>query len=127
MKFLHSITRALRRLVPALGCALTLGACTTWVEAPPPAPAALTEFSGPIRVIRNDGFAVVLRDAYVRGDTLYGYPPGADTRMAVALQDVRGTRRQELDPLRGFGVLAVGAVVAFGVYAFGTILPIGGS
>jgi hypothetical protein len=127
LRSLDSTTRAFRRTTLALSCALALGACTAWVETPPPAPSPLNEISGPIRIIRDDGFAVVLHDPYVRGDTLYGYPPGTRTRMAVALKDVRTTRRREFDPLRGFGALAVGAVVAFGLYAFGTFVPVGGN
>lgn len=123
MRSVESTIRACRRIIPALGCALALGACTTWVEAP--APATVDQVSAPLRIIRNDGFAVVLHDAYVKGETLYGHHSGAP--LAIPLREVKATRRRELDPFRGFGVLAVGAVVAFGVYAFATIIPIGGS
>jgi hypothetical protein len=120
MKSIGSITRTMRRVVPALACALALGACTTWIEAPPPGPSALNEISGPIRVVRPDGFSVVLRDAYVTGDTLYGYPSGTGiktgTRMAVPLRDVVATQRHEMDPLRSLGALAVGAAATFGTY-----------
>ena len=92
MKLLHSITRAFRRIVPVLGCAFALGACTTWIETPPPTPTAIREFDGPVRITRPDGFSVVLRDAYVTGDTLYGYHSG--TRMAVPLRDVVTTHRR---------------------------------
>ncbi|HEU4560067.1 MAG TPA: hypothetical protein VFS20_19610 [Longimicrobium sp.] len=114
MCFLESITRTFRRMVPALGCALALGACTTWIEAPSPAPARRHEFSGPVRITRSDGFSVVLNPAYVTGDTLYGYTGG--NRIAVPLQDVRTTHRRELDPLRSIGAAAVGAAAAFGAY-----------
>ncbi|HEU4560068.1 MAG TPA: hypothetical protein VFS20_19615 [Longimicrobium sp.] len=127
MRSLDSMTRTFRRAILALGCGLALGACTTWVEAPTPAPApdALRKFSSTIRVVQHDGSSVRLRNAYVTGDTPYGHHSGAS--MAIPLHEVRATRRRELDPFRGFGVLAVGAVVAFGVYVFGTIIPVGGS
>ena len=109
------ITRAIRRMTLALGCVFALGACTTWREAPPPAPAALHEFTGPVHVIRHGGaFSLVLRDAYVKGDTLYGY--SAKTLMVVALRDVQAIRRQKIEPLRTAGAMAVGAVVALGAF-----------
>ncbi|HEU4560070.1 MAG TPA: hypothetical protein VFS20_19625 [Longimicrobium sp.] len=114
MKFLDSITRAMRRIAPVLGCALVLSACSTWVEAPPPGPSPLNEISGPIRVVRPDGFSMVLRDAYVAGDTLYGYHE--ETRMAVPLGEVVTTHRREVDPLRSLGAAAVGAAAAFGAF-----------
>ncbi len=116
MKSLDSITRAFRRIIPMLGCAFALGACTTWVAAPPPGPSALNEISGPIRVVRPDGFSVELRDAYVTGDTLYGYPPGMGGRMAVPLREVVATQRREVDPIRSLGAAAAGAAAAFGAY-----------
>lgn len=97
MRSLHSITRAFRRIVLALGCALALGACTTWTEAPPPAPSARREISGPVRVVRPDGASVVLHDAYVAGDTLCGFRSG--TRMAVPLQSLQAIQRREVDSL----------------------------
>lgn len=114
MKSLDSITRAMHRITPVLGCALVLNACSTWVEAPPPGPSPLNEISGPIRVVRPDGFSVVLRDAYVAGDTLYGYHE--ETRMAVPLGDVVTTHRREVDALRSLGAVAVGAAAAFGAF-----------
>lgn len=125
MCFLKPITRAFRRIAPALGCALALGACTTWVEAPSPAPAALHEFSGPVRITRSNGFWEVLNPAYVTGDTLYGYTGG--NRIAVPLQDVRTTHRRELDPLRSIGAAAVGAVAAFGAYVVMVLYTYGNS
>ncbi len=117
MKSLDSITRAFRRIALALGCALALGACTTWREAPPPAPAALREFDGPVRVIRHDGFSTELRDAYVRGDTLYGYD--SKTRVAMPLRDVKAMETRKLDALR-----SIGAGVAYTVAALGALMVV---
>ncbi len=114
MKSLDSITRAFHRIIPMLGCALALGACNTWVATPTPAPAALREFDGPVRITRPDGFSVVLNSAYVTGDTLYGYHSG--TRMAVPLRNVKATHRQDVDPLRSIGAAALGAAAVFGAY-----------
>jgi hypothetical protein len=127
MRTLDSITRTIRRTTLALGCAFALGACTTWREAPPPGPSTLDEISGPIRVVRPDGFSVELRDAYVTGDTLYGYPPGTGPRIAVPLRDVVTTQRREVDPLRSLGALAAGAAAAFGTYVLMMIYAYSGA
>ncbi|HEU4560072.1 MAG TPA: hypothetical protein VFS20_19635 [Longimicrobium sp.] len=101
----------MRRMIPALGCALALGACTSWAQAPAPAPAALHEFEGPVEVVRHDRFSLLLHDAYVKGDTLYGDRAG--TRMAVALRDVKAIRRQKVEPLQTAGAVVGATVAAF--------------
>jgi hypothetical protein len=126
MRFLEFIPRATSRT--ALGCLIALSACTTWEGAPPPppAPSARDEIRGPIRVVRADGFAVVLHDAHVTGDTLYGYREGTGTRMAVPLPEVVTTQRRRIDPLRSLGALAAGAAVVLGAGALLVIHYLGG-
>lgn len=122
MRSVEFIIRTFRRTTLALGCAFALGACTTWVEAPTPAPAALHEFPGPVEVIRHGTFSLLLRDAYVKGDTLYGTRAG--TRMAVALHDVKAIRRQKSEPLQTFGAVvgvAAAALVTLVVVALYTV------
>ncbi|HEU4560071.1 MAG TPA: hypothetical protein VFS20_19630 [Longimicrobium sp.] len=119
MKALHSITRAMRRILLALVCALALGACTTWRERPTPAPATLREFTGPVHVIRHGTYSLVLRDACVKGDTLYGYSDR--TRMAVALRDVRAIRRKRIEPIRSVAAGVVGAAVTWATLVFYTL------
>ncbi|HEU4560069.1 MAG TPA: hypothetical protein VFS20_19620 [Longimicrobium sp.] len=115
MRTLDSVTRAIRRTLLALGCALALGACTTWTELPMPSPATLRELGGPVRVIRHDGYSMELRDVAVRGDTLYGYQ--AETRVAVPLHELKTMEKRYIDPVR-----TVGAGVIYGVAAFGTLI-----
>ena len=113
MRLPDCVTRVLRRILPVLGCALALGACTSWAEVPTPAPAARHEVAGPVRVTRHDGVSLTLRDPYVKGDTLYGND--SEIRTAVALRDVKAIRRREVHALRSAGMVAV--VVAAGVGA----------
>ena len=117
MRSVESIIRTFRRTTVALGCVVALGACTTWRETPIPAPAALHELTGPVHVIRNNTFSLVLRDAYVKGDTLYGY--SGRTRMAVALRDVQAIRRQKSEPLQ-----TIGAVVGVTAAALVTLVVV---
>lgn len=114
MRTLNSITAAIHRTTLALGCVVALGACTSWRETPAPAPTAPHEFTGPVHVIRHGTFSLVLRDAHVKGDTLYGY--SANTRMAVALSDVQAIRQQGQSALQMVGTVALGAAAAFGAY-----------
>ena len=109
MSSLASITRAMRCMMLAMGCALAPGACTSWIETPPPGPSALHEFAGPVEVVRHGTFSLLLRDAYVKGDTLYGDRAG--TR--VALRGVKAIRRQKSEPLQSLGAVAGVALVAF--------------
>lgn len=121
MRSLDSITRAFRRATLALGCALALGACATWVEAPTPAPApdALRKLSSAVRVVQHDGSSVQLRNAYVRGDTLYGY--SSETRVAVPLREVAAILRKETELERSSGALAASARVVLTTLLVGIV------
>lgn len=103
----------------ALACALTLGACTTWAEAPNPSPFSTHVNPGPVRIVRNDGFSVVAEDVSVRNDSVVGHEQGHDDRLiAVALADVKTTQQPSMDPARSLGVALVSAAAAFGAYCY---------
>jgi len=113
------ITRTVRRSMVALGSALLLGACTTWTEAPNPSPFSSRVIRGPLRIVRNDGFSIVLEDVSVRNDSVVGHEAGDDAALvAVALSDVRRTQSQQVEPVKSLGVLLVGAAAAFGAYVY---------
>lgn len=113
------ITRTLRRSIAALGCALLLGGCTTWAEAPNLGPSSTAVVKGPLRIMRADGFWIEMEDVSVRNDSLVGHKAGNDwLPVAVALSDVKMTQRQDVDPLASVGVALVAVAAGFGAYVY---------
>lgn len=91
-----------------------LAGCTSWrVASTPPAQftAGSTEL---VRVVRRNGTEVTLREAQVRGDTLYGTPsPVPGQRLAIPLSDVRTIEVRQGDTAKTVGlVVGVTAAVA---------------
>jgi hypothetical protein len=119
MKFIPSKLRTLSRAVLALGCVVSLGACTMWAEVARPMPADHREFTIPVQLTRYDGYSVVLEHAVIAGDSIIGDRQGTVShRMAVPLSDVQTMRRQEVDPAKSLGLLALSAAAAFGGYVY---------
>jgi len=98
--------------VPLLACSL-LGACTTWRSRPVSEPGAAAFVAKQARVTRADGTALVLADAQVRGDSLWG-TAARGARVAVALRDVRRVEVRRPNEL-GTAILATFAAAAVAV------------
>lgn len=114
-----SLLPAVRRAGAALACALMLGGCSTWAEAPNPSPYSTRVIRGPLRIVRTDGFSVVAEDVSVRNDSVVGHEAGRDDRLiAVALADVKRTEAQSVDPLASIGVALVGVAAGFGAFVY---------
>src|SRR4051794_29802343 len=97
----NRFTRAVRRSVAAMGCALLLGGCTVWEEQMSLTPAASRSI-GSVRLTRPDGSTMVLEDAAVEGDSIVGTRPQTTWRAAVAVADVKKTEVQRVDPASTF-------------------------
>jgi len=111
--------RVVRRMALALGCALSLGACTGWMETSNPSPYSARVVRGPLRIVRTDGFAIVAEDVSVRNDSVVGHEAGHDDHLiAVALADIRVTQTQEVEPAKSLGMIALTAAAAFGGYVY---------
>ncbi|HET7464158.1 MAG TPA: hypothetical protein VFJ82_23070 [Longimicrobium sp.] len=93
----NRLTRAVHRSIAALGCALLLGACTTWSEQSSPTP-AMSRPVKHVRLTRTDGTVVMLEEASVQGDSIVGTPPLTTGRAAVALADVKKAEIRRIDP-----------------------------
>lgn len=86
--------------------------CATWHPQATPSPRSNKAFDHRVRVVRKDHSEVVLREAYVVGDSLVGR---ADTaRVAVALSDIDRLDQRELSFVRTGGLLFGLAAVAVG-------------
>ena len=107
----NRFTRAGRRLVVALSCALMLCACTMWEEQAFPAPTANRPIKT-VRLTRTDGTTVVLENAMVRDDSIVGRR-GLALGYAVALADVKKTEIQHIDPAATFWTGAIGLAAGF--------------
>lgn len=93
----NRISRTVRLMAVALGCALPLGGCVSWEKQPSPAPAR-SGFVKRVRLTQTDGTVVVLEDAIVQGDSIVGTRPQTTWRAAVALADVKKTEIRRVDP-----------------------------
>jgi hypothetical protein len=107
----NRFTRAGRRSVVALSCALMLGACTTWEEQSSPAPAGNRPVKT-VRLTRMDGSTVVLENVAVENDSIVG-SRGLARRYAVAVADVKRTEIQRIDPAATFWTAAIGVAAGF--------------
>ena len=83
------------------GC---MGYNTVAVPAPSPEPKPL---SGVVMVTTRDGFKREMRDATITGDSIIGMSVVANTRMAVALQDVLRLETKQFQMLRTMGGLSI--------------------
>lgn len=98
-----------------------LAGCTSWHPRTSPSPGSHTAYDHPVRVVRKDHSDVVLREAYVIGDSLVGR--AGETRAAVALSDIERVDERELSFARTSGLLfglaavAVGALLIFSIAA----------
>lgn len=82
-----------------------LTACSTWSAVQgPPGEFVARESPEQVRVVRNDGSVVPLREPEVRGDSLAGSyqprPSSAPSDIAIPLEDVRELRTRRTDALR---------------------------
>lgn len=82
-----------------------LTACSTWSAVQgPPGEFVARESPEQVRVVRNDGSVVPLREPEVRGDSLAGSyqprPSSATSDIAIPLEDVRELRTRRTDALR---------------------------
>lgn len=103
-------------MLVAAGCALPLGACTTWRDQPPPLPTVRRTIDGPVRVTRRDGYSIVLDAADVRGDSIVGISQLQKRRVSIALDDATRVE-QRRDNVIGTVALVVSiTAAALGLY-----------
>jgi len=124
MRIRSIVRRPLARGAVLAGCIASAGGCMSWQHTPAPAPAASRALHDPIRVTRNDGYAIELTGAEVRGDSIIGLERASHRRVSLALADVRAAEARRVDVLHsaltGVGVAAT--VFSAGVLALLAIL-----
>ena len=118
-----TIQTARRRSRPLVLTATLLGtlACVEWrVETPPSAGSrAASRLPSRIRIETQAGQSMLLRDAEIRGDTLFGLTADAaraqhPAPVGIAISDVRRLEARRASPARSAGLalaLLVGTIV----------------
>jgi hypothetical protein len=110
--------------IPLICLVMLQVACRGWIEHPiVPDTGITTPQRGILRVTKNDGRVVTLRDSFITNDSIVGFPSGeARTRTAIARTDVaRIETRGDTTP-RGVRIagqayrwVLLGGAVAFAV------------
>lgn len=123
-----SRSRPLQRAGLALALALAYSGCSAWHSRMPDRNAQIITYQKPVRVQLHEGSDVVLTDARLERDTLYGFVQrgSADTAAIArrfAMSSVSDVRVREISGSRT-SALVLGSALALrsGVYLLGALL-----
>ena len=114
---LRRLTISAPKIALSLYLTLTIGlsGCYSWHAYEYPSPDAAEPVPFRLRATRHDSSQVVLTDAVLRDDTLYGYSKSQS--VTIPMTDIAGLHREKLSASRTLGTMvAVPAALAGLIY-----------